>query len=334
MTSDRGAGGGRFARAVRETLDAVVAPVVRDALIHDALDEAGLPEIPEDVPALRKFANGSLLLVAERALGAEFAESIADEIVHRVRADSDPASFEGPQRSVRPDTPEPQSAPASGRMFPPSSGRGGSASPGASHSAAPPSSGRRDSDNRGSSAAPGVAPPSSRRQDSDNRRSSVSPVASHGVAPPSSGRQDSDATAWPTGLGSYIRPNNPRAKTAITPARPIAIPPRETRAFSEWFGERAEVCRVRTATEVVRGLDGAQDRRRIVILDGKSPSIRPPTLAVLLEDEPDVEVVLCRVAEATELVVLSGHPSTRQWLVYREPASLDHVAAECARLVS
>jgi len=79
MTSDDG--GCPLARAMRETLDAVVTPVVREALIHDALMLAGLGELPQRGDAMRAFAGEYLRAVVARALGAEMAASITEEIL-------------------------------------------------------------------------------------------------------------------------------------------------------------------------------------------------------------------------------------------------------------
>jgi hypothetical protein len=70
-----------LARAMRETLDAVVTPVVREALIHDALMLAGLAELPQRGDAMRAFAGEYLRAVVARALGAEMAASITEEIL-------------------------------------------------------------------------------------------------------------------------------------------------------------------------------------------------------------------------------------------------------------
>lgn len=79
MTPDDG--GCPLARAMRETLDAVVTPVVREALIHDALMLAGLGELPQRGDAMRTFAGEYLRAVVARALGAEMAASITEEIL-------------------------------------------------------------------------------------------------------------------------------------------------------------------------------------------------------------------------------------------------------------
>jgi hypothetical protein len=104
--------------------------------------------------------------------------------------------------------------------------------------------------------------------------------------------------------------------------------------LAEWFAERAVIVQVRGVLDLVRRLDAAEERRAIVVLDGRAPSIRPEALAVLVEELSNVDVMMCRAAPATEQVVLAASQASARWLVYREPASLDHIAAECLRLVS
>jgi hypothetical protein len=146
---------------------------------------------------------------------------------------------------------------------------------------------------------------------------------------------DEEAVLPPPSSGKV--PSRPR-HSATVPRRPhVVVVTEDAELLStlvEWFTDRATVSRATDAMELVRTLDEAKDERAVVILDGKAPSIRPGALAVLLEVAPQVEVVLCRAAPATEHVVLSASPTTAKWIVYREPASLDHVAAECLRLVS
>src|SRR5215831_13586718 len=101
MASDDG-GSCPLARAMRETLDAVVTPVVREALIHDALILAGLGSLPQRGDAMRAFAGEHLHAVVARALGAELATSITEEILLTIRATPAVKSNRGqPQRVVR-----------------------------------------------------------------------------------------------------------------------------------------------------------------------------------------------------------------------------------------
>jgi hypothetical protein len=310
-----------FARAVQETLDTVVVPVVRDALIHDALVLSGFEKLPTSRAAMRTFAAGPLRIVTERALGCELSHSVADEILRVVppsRSRRPPQGRSGDRapgspspRHLTPVTPVCRTLVGPGthpsRTSPPEAAQGG------------PLSGRRGR--------------------------AVITTPPHGMV---------DARSWPSGPESHRRLRSDERVDPTTEAPPglpgsgsrgsagaplpLVLVATEDRALfetlTEWFCDRAHLLSVKDPVDLVRKLDGARDRRAIVIVDGKAPSIRPGALAVLLESMPNVEVVLCRAAPATEQVVLSASPSTSRWTVYREAASLDHVAAECVRLVS
>lgn len=161
-------------------------------------------------------------------------------------------------------------------------------------------------------------------------------------------RRASSIPSLPTGPESDIRPNSQARDTdpddlvaARRVGRPMAplvlVATEEALLFetlAEWFDHRARVERALNATELVERLVAAASRRAVVVLDGKRPSIPPSELLRLMKDLPDVEVVLCRAARALEEAVVSALPAGSPWVVYPEPASLDHVAAECLRLVS
>jgi hypothetical protein len=97
---------------MRETLDAVVTPVVREALIHDALMLAGLGELPQRGEAMRAFAGEYLRAVVARALGAEMAASITEELLLTIGPSLVPSA-------VRPDTQRPSRAPSHRRVHTP-----------------------------------------------------------------------------------------------------------------------------------------------------------------------------------------------------------------------
>jgi hypothetical protein len=289
-----------FARAIREALDSLVAPTVREALIHDALQLDGARDIPDDARMVRAFANGPLRTAAERALGMELAASVAEEILFTIQPWFD--------------------------------------------SALPP--------RRASAPPPPIIP-----RDPPRRSATPAPPTPRVTFPPATPRvsEPADATeAWPSGNNSYIRsssraladdpPNGMVAGASVSGSNrppmdaPVVLLATEDdelfQTLAERFAGSARACRVRSPADLVRHLDGVRGQRSIVILDGKNPSIRPAALVVLLEDQPGVEVVLCRTAPAVEQVVLAASSATERWLVYREPASLEHVAAECLRLVS
>lgn len=67
-------------RAVRETLDAVLSPAVRDALLAEALAAARAQEVPKEPERFRVFVAGPLRTGLIRALGAELGESVVAEL--------------------------------------------------------------------------------------------------------------------------------------------------------------------------------------------------------------------------------------------------------------
>jgi hypothetical protein len=100
------------------------------------------------------------------------------------------------------------------------------------------------------------------------------------------------------------------------------------------FAGRGEVRAVTTPMGLIRLLDERGSRSVVLVVDGGAPSIRPSAVAVLLEEEPDVTVVLCRAGLDAERAALAASPSAGRWIVYGVPTPVDHVAAECVRLVS
>lgn len=322
--------GERFLRALNETLDTVVTAIVRDALIHDALILSGKLALPSEREAMIAFAKGPLRSVTERALGTELADSIADEVarvIETTRITSAP-----PPPHLRRSTPAPRTA---------------RAVPGHRRSMTPSPSGRR------SDTLPGHRPPTEPppRPEITERHATLTPV-------PRSPRRRSaqpNFSNWPPGMGSHIRrpadtdPAPPPENMARPGVSGSSLSPRTEampcvlvatkdgallRTLADWFADRAVVSSVQSVFDVVRCFDEAADRRTIVVLDGKAPSIRPTALAVLVEELVNVDVIMCRAAPAIEQVVLAASKASARWLVYREPASLDHIAAECLRLVS
>ena len=309
MTSEDGSC--PLARAMRETLDAVVTPVVREALIHDALMLAGLGELPQRGDAMRNFAREHLRAVVARALGAEMAASITEEILLTIGASIPP-----PRRPPAP-TQRPSRAPSHRRTHtpPPQPRRTpvvvASADP--KRLAMPPR-------------IPTPTVPSSRRR-----------TAADGW--PSSGLPSGSAAPGlelPRALRDTDPAGDPRTSTSRPPqstVRPFVLvatlDPSLLGALSSACERRARVCSVRTPAELVKRLDALEGMRCTVLLDGKSPSMRAAALAVLLEDLPSVDVVFCRADPKAEAFALSVCPSVRRWRVYPDATPLEQIAAEC-----
>jgi hypothetical protein len=303
---------------MRETLDAVVTPVVREALIHDALILAGLGELPQLGDAMRAFTGQHLHAVVARALGDEMAASITEEILLTIG---------------------PASLPPSGRGTPQRPSRGPSHR--STHTPFPQS--------RRTPVVSGV----------DSKRLGLPPLPRIPTPTVSSGRRRAAPEAtWPTASAHGSRPpppehGLPRALRDTDPAGELhGRPSQPPLSYSMPFvlvathdasllgtlatacGARARVCSVRTPAELVKRLDTLGGARCIVLLDGRSPSLRPAALAVLLEDAPSVDVVFANAEPTAEAFALSVSPSVRRWAVYLEPVSLDQIAAECMRRVS
>lgn len=303
-----------LARAMRETLDAVVTPVVREALIHDALILAGLGELPQRGDAMRAFACDCLRPVVARALGAEMAASITEELL----------------LTIAPST------------LPPSGGRGHTQrvvrAPSQRRSHTPPPQPRRtpvvvagpDSTKRIAPAVPRIptpAVPSARRRAmGDSSWPAAGRSVDHAVArafrdtdpagpPPSSTTQGPSSSALPFLLVATLDPALLGAVAAASEGR-------------------ARVCAVRTPAELVKRLDAFAGARCLVLLDGECPSLRPPALAVLLEDSPAVPVVFCRATANAEASARSVSASAESWTVFRGDIAVGDVAADCVRRIS
>ncbi|HEX4478265.1 MAG TPA: hypothetical protein VH142_24455 [Polyangiaceae bacterium] len=304
MASDDPDDGSLFSRALRETLDTVVAPVVRDALIHDALVLSGLERLPADRATLYRFARNELRHVTERALGVELAETIAEEILRVTQAI--PSRF------------PPPAAPASQHA---ASTRPRSSTPALRRTPTPGIVTRRTAP-FGTPAARSTPPHATQPPATGPRRStplSLRSWRSDGSAPAETAESEPD---------SQVRPQGETAAVVL-----LASDDREiAESFARLFGARATVKIVAGTLDFVRHLDHAVDRRLVVLLDGKGPSIRPSVLAVLLEDMPQVHVIVFRAASATMEVPLSSSPTSSRWIVYGEPASLERVAEECLEL--
>ena len=73
-------GGRNIVSAVRETLDSVVSPSVRDAILSRALAESQRGELPTEPEELGEFVQGPLQDSLVRSLGPELGMSVASEL--------------------------------------------------------------------------------------------------------------------------------------------------------------------------------------------------------------------------------------------------------------
>ncbi len=126
---------GNCIRLLREALDSVVSPAVRDVMLESALAE--VEDIPGDPDAFRSFVDGPLREALVSGLGVEFADSIADEL----RGIADQLPRRTPRRPARSITPIPR-GPA--RNTPPRRARSSQSIPEVPESSAHPRSSAAD----------------------------------------------------------------------------------------------------------------------------------------------------------------------------------------------
>lgn len=316
MIPPKGDGSSLFTRVVREPLDSVVAPLVRDALIHDALGVMHLSAPPIDLAALETFVNGGLKSVLERALGAELGRSVVEEMLHalstvpslsrpprpgpriprpRSMAPARPASSVPPVGSARPAS----SVPPAGTARPASS------VPPASTSAAPAPQGARATSTRPLGSALTTPHPLS------EAITSQAPSATDTLQPPSATATPRIGHAsWlprprPTPVPYGMRRPTPPPGMVDARSRPPALPstdgdidlPEVTRRDSlpPVSGERARAGRSRPP------LPSVTVQRAPLVLVGTEDKAFFETLARSFEDHARVRKVLSAADVVREL---------------------------------
>src|SRR5688500_16117762 len=67
-------------RALRETLDSIVSPELRDRIIRSALQSAAMSQLPTHPSLFRQFLDGPMRESVLRTLGAELGGSVMNEL--------------------------------------------------------------------------------------------------------------------------------------------------------------------------------------------------------------------------------------------------------------
>ena len=268
-------------RRVRDTLDSVLSPNVREALLSDALAAGGEPCLPSDPERMRQFVLGPLREVLVRALGVQLGDSVACELDRMVdtveRAQSSRRPHSSQRRSATP--PRRRNSPPPRTAWPSSVPRGASAtlrSAAPTPPAAPPVRSQRAArGNTPPTIRPGrdtktpqaVPPPrpSIQSASSFDTDPGSSPLA-RGAAEPDSSRSIDPPTAsdaFDTGYKSPRLPHIPTLRAGKPPqSSQVPRPP-----------SSAELPRGTAATLGVRGASPSS-----------SPSRRLPTVLVATQD--------------------------------------------------
>jgi hypothetical protein len=322
-----------FARAVRDTLDSVVSPAVRESLLSEALTLSGNSELPRDTQGFLNFVTTGLERVLTRALGRELGRSVVAELERLLS----PLESQGSLSRARPEAKR-------GRgVVPRTTERRKLASQEPLASSLPPAPtpprvARTLPAARDPSDAPGT--PRGRRSPSETER-----VRTASTLPPrmalSHPRPPASAD-YPSGMASALgmtQSSSPPAGTLAKRARlPIVfVLTRDTelvQRFSTWLDPRAGVVRVERLADLLLNLQGIGDRRSVIVLDAVMPAIRIEAIAALSDELPEsLRIVLW--GDARELLArLSAlFPRVAEWVVCSEHAPLSDVVECCIGIV-
>lgn len=310
-----------LARALRETLDSIVSPAVRDTLLDEALLAAKEAEVPVDIARFHRFLDSALRNTLERALGHELGRSVVAELERLT---------EGL---------------ASGSSAPPGAASARRGRAGKGHG-------------RGRDGRPNDLRPT--RSDIPRTRVSVTPVEPRSSTPPTNERANSPTQParpqqrvsnprppisqdYPSGTASafgilssapprgQVKEGAPRRLPVVFVAtRDIEL----VRRFGAWLDPRAAVVRVSRLIDLLLDLQDGGDRRTVIVLDGHVPPIRPEALAALGEElGENVRVVLWGGSQQLPSRLSELFPHVAEWLVCPDQTPLADVVDRCAEIV-
>ena len=300
----RNSGGRNIASAVRETLDSIVSPSVRDTILARALGEARQKELPAEPADFDNFIRGPLHDELVRALGPELGTSVAEELERvsalanrDVKTRDKAGRTDARTETVRPGRKAPAAIPSVSMPVKQKPSRSTLPSPGMS-SHAPPTARER----------PGAL--------------SAQPVSADFPA----------GTAKALGvIGTLSIDPRSGARPSVYVASHDAD---MVRSFQTWLAGRALVQAVGSAGELVQALAQPSDKRSVVVLDGKNPAIRPLTLAALADElPPGTSVLLWGVPPHVHARMCTVSAVTEKWLVASGETSPTEVVARCVKIV-
>ncbi|HET9954702.1 MAG TPA: hypothetical protein VFQ61_09360 [Polyangiaceae bacterium] len=292
-------------RVVQETLDSIVSPNVRDALLQEALLLGGEAELPTQKQRFPAFLDGPLRKALTRALGPELGQSVVSELERLTFIDSEP---------IRESTPKPT---ARGRRHPLATLPAGAAA--SEPIASPP----RDDLARAATAPtwPVRAPvaealppepriPEPRIPDARVPMSADYPAGTAGVL----------------GFASEPQVTSRRLPMVFLVTRSAELVQR----FGDWLDPRVIVLRVSRLIDLMINIQDAGPRRMVVVLDAADPPMRLEAMAAVHEELPgNIKVVLWGLRSDLPDVVSELFPRSREWLVCSEPVPLSEAVARC-----
>jgi hypothetical protein len=327
--------------AVKETLDSVVTPSVRDTILARALAVVNRDELPTEPRALEEFLHGPLHDTLVKALGPELGLSVSTELERITQAatrDTREAKSRSqpPPRAAAPDTVRPgaRNKPHTGGA----SRRKLSRSTLPSPDVLPPGSVARTDERWAEKERRGIAPtlPAGRRMSTDGMPA-AGPRARRESARPSKGPLPV-SDDFPRGVARALGVIGTASVAPTASGNPTVLlastDPEMLRLFRAWLELRAEVEPAGGATALLTRLSQINRSRTVIVLDGKNPSIRPLTLAALADEfPPGATVVLWGVQAHLHARMCTITAAAEKWAVYAGDATTNEIVAECARIV-
>jgi hypothetical protein len=323
-------GGKNIAHAVRETLDSVVSPSVRDAILARALAAGHFTQLPSDAEELGEFVQGPLHDSLVQSLGPLLGVSVTNEL-ERIIAISAPQGASAPERDRGQRSLEPA--------------RGASLKPNAVTASRRPS--RSTMPSREFLPPGSVVAKDASWADAEHR--GISPTVPVGRAPQAEivteggtsrrgGLAQPVSADFPAGTASALGVIGTASVEPSPAGRPLVFiastEPELLRVFRVWLDMRAQVEPVNGVRELVAKLAASEGARIVVVLDGKNPAVRPLALAALAEEfGPDTQVLLWGVPQHLHAKMRNVSVVTEKWLVYGAEASTNDLVARCASLV-
>ncbi len=324
-------GGRNIVSAVRETLDSVVTPSVRDTILARALAAASRTELPTEPHELDDFLHGALQDTLVKALGPELGLSVSSEL-ERITASARKTSPS--QEAVREehDTVRPGARPRA--LSNPNLRKPRSTLP--------------SPEMKGESEMNGSEP---RR--SEKTRRAIAPTVPAGrrvqAAAPSPSRVAREqsihakgaplpmSTDYPRGVAKALGVIGTASVDPGSGGRPLVLlassDPELVRLFTAWLDLRAQVEETSGAKQLVMRLAELGGKRAVVVLDGKHPGVRPLTLAALADELPaDTTVILWGVQPHLHARMCTISALAEKWTVYGGDATSNEVVAECAKI--
>lgn len=293
---------------MRETLDSVVSPSVRDGILRDALKSARLAEVPRTPAEFEQFLGGPLSSALVQSLGDEFGHAVTNELqrIAVIAKNTVPPAASGPRDPhAKGDT---RTTMRSRYLL----------------------DDEAESPRRATVGRQVLVPLDGTKLNDEQRRAPTDP------APPP---PLPDSTEYPVGTAKALGVMGTASVNPASQGRPLVfVASTDTdllRCFEAWLQMRATVNPAPGIVPLLTELEAASQRRVVILLDCRNPSIRPTTLAAIAEElRPSTTVMLWGASTTLSARLRAIAPITDQWLSFEGSATTNELVAKCAALVS